>query len=103
MTTAQAPSPAPQAPDRTFRWDGCINVRDVGGLQTQLGGVTRWRALVRADSVRTLTEVGWSSLLSYGVRTIIDLRTPEERELEPGLGMSRSRSCGCRSSGARRM
>ena len=83
MTTTQPPSPAPQAPDRTLRWDGCINVRDVGGLPTRLGGVTRWRALVRADSVRTLTDVGWSSLLSYGVRTIIDLRTPEECERDP--------------------
>ena len=83
MTTTQPPSPAPQAPDRTLRWDGCINVRDVGGLPTELGGVTRWRALVRADSVRTLTDVGWSSLLGYGVRTIIDLRTPEECERDP--------------------
>ena len=83
MTTTQPPSPAPQAPDRTLRWDGCINVRDVGGLPTELGGVTRWRALVRADSVRTLTDVGWSSLLDYGVRTIIDLRTPEECERDP--------------------
>ena len=83
MTTTQPPSPAPQAPDRTLRWDGCINVRDVGGLPTRLGGVTRWRALVRADSVRTLTDVGWRSLLDYGVRTIIDLRTPEECERDP--------------------
>jgi protein-tyrosine phosphatase len=58
-------------------------VRDVGGLPTELGGVTRWRTLVRADSVRTLTDVGWSSLLDYGVRTIIDLRTPEECERDP--------------------
>ena len=83
MTTTQPPSPAPRAPDRTLRWDGCINVRDVGGLPTEPGGVTRWRALVRADSVRTLTDVGWGSLLGYGVRTIIDLRTPEECEKDP--------------------
>jgi len=83
VTTTQPPSPAPQAPDRTLRWDGCINVRDVGGLPTQPGGVTRWRALVRADSVRTLTDLGWGSLLGYGVRTIIDLRTPEECEKDP--------------------
>ncbi len=83
MTTTQPPSPAPEAPDRTLRWDGCVNVRDVGGLPTRRGSVTQWRALVRADSVRTLTDPGWGSLLAYGVRTIIDLRTPEECERDP--------------------
>ena len=58
-------------------------MRDVGGLPTEAGGVTRRRVLVRADSVRTLTDAGWSSLLAYGVRTIIDLRTPEECERDP--------------------
>jgi hypothetical protein len=69
--------------DRTLRWDGCVNVRDVGGLPTEQGGAIRWRALVRADSVRTLTDVGWGSLEDYGVRTIIDLRTPDECERDP--------------------
>lgn len=72
-----------QSADRTLRWDGCINVRDVGGLPTASGGVIRRRALVRADSVRTLTDVGWSALLAYGVRSVIDLRTPEECERDP--------------------
>ena len=69
--------------DRTLRWDGCVNVRDVGGLPTEGGGVIRKRALVRADSVRTLTDVGWGSLEDYGVRTIIDLRVEDECERDP--------------------
>jgi protein-tyrosine phosphatase len=45
--------------------------------------VTRFGAVVRADSVRQLTEAGWESLLGYGVRTIVDLRLESERREDP--------------------
>jgi protein-tyrosine phosphatase len=51
-------------------WEGCVNVRDVGGL-------------VRADNVGRLTEEGWSQLAAYGVQRVVDLRFPSERELDP--------------------
>lgn len=59
-------------------WSGCVNVRDLGGLPTERGGETRYGALVRADNVRRLTGDGWRSLVAHGVRTILDLRVPEE-------------------------
>lgn len=68
---------------RVLVWDGCTNVRDLGGLSTSDGRMTRWRAIVRSDSPAKLTTEGWSALYAYGIRTIITLRTcgKEEDEL----------------------
>jgi protein-tyrosine phosphatase len=69
--------------DRHLSWDGCYNVRDLGGLPTSDGGVTRSGSIVRADLLRRLSATGREALLAYGVRTIIDLRTPGELVAEP--------------------
>ena len=61
--------------NRILVWDGCHNVRDLGGLRTCDGRVTRWRAIVRSDSPARLTADGWAALYAYGIRTIITLRT----------------------------
>src|SRR5687767_10529285 len=68
---------------RQLSWDGCYNVRDLGGYATIDGGVTRWRAFVRADSLYQLTPAGQAALLDYGVRTIVDLRRARELEHYP--------------------
>jgi protein-tyrosine phosphatase len=60
---------------RILVWDGCTNVRDLGGLPTGDGRKTLWRAIVRSDSPARLSEAGWSALYEYGIRTIITLRT----------------------------
>jgi protein-tyrosine phosphatase len=64
--------------DRHLDWDGCFNVRDLGGLPVAGGGSTRWGAVVRADAVNRLTASGWDALRGHGVRTIIDLRNADE-------------------------
>jgi len=61
-------------------WDGCCNVRDLGGLMTETGRPIRPGALVRADTVGKLTPAGLVALEAHGVRTIIDLRDPEDTE-----------------------
>jgi protein tyrosine/serine phosphatase len=66
--------------ERRLEWEGCLNVRDLGGHPTEDGGETRMGAVVRADSVRRLTEAGWSSLVEYGIRRIVDLRLASELE-----------------------
>jgi protein-tyrosine phosphatase len=71
------------APERELAWEGCLNVRDLGGHRTTNGGVTRYGAVVRADSVRHLTDAGWQAAVDYGVRTVIDLRADEELEADP--------------------
>lgn len=63
---------------RQLRWEGCANVRDLGDLPTVDGRQTVSRAFVRSDSPNYLTDVGLYDLQSYGVRTIVDLRLPEE-------------------------
>jgi len=66
--------------ERRLDWDGCLNVRDLGGHLTEDGGETRTGAVVRADSVRRLTDAGWQSLMEYGIRRIVDLRLASELE-----------------------
>lgn len=60
---------------RVLTWDGCTNVRDLGGLRTCDGRMTRWGAVVRSDTPARLTAAGWSALYSHGIRTIISLHT----------------------------
>jgi hypothetical protein len=64
---------------RDLDWDGCVNARDLGGLPTLDGGVTRRGALVRSEMVDGLSADGWRALRDHGVRTIIDLREDDER------------------------
>jgi protein-tyrosine phosphatase len=59
-------------------WEGCLNVRDLGGLPTEDGGRTRFGSVVRSDNIRRLTDAGWRSLADHGVNRIVDLRWPEE-------------------------
>jgi protein-tyrosine phosphatase len=67
---------------RHLDWDGCFNARDLGGIPLVGGGETRWGAVIRADNIDGLSPAGWSALLEHGVRTVIDLRNDDERELD---------------------
>jgi hypothetical protein len=71
--------PAGAPAQRHLDWSGCFNVRDLGGLTAAGGRRTVPGALVRADSLNRLTEEGWQALLDHGVRTVIDLRSDDER------------------------
>jgi protein-tyrosine phosphatase len=68
---------------RVLAWDGCINVRDLGGLPLEGGGETRSGVVVRADAIRTLTDAGWQSLADYGVKLAVDLRADDELADDP--------------------
>jgi protein-tyrosine phosphatase len=69
--------------ERALAWDGCLNVRDLGGFATDDGGETRFDRVVRADSVRKLSRAGWAAAVSYGISRVVDLRWREEREADP--------------------
>jgi protein tyrosine/serine phosphatase len=73
----------PSAQTRDLVWDGCLNVRDLGGLPTADGGETRPGAVVRADSVRLLSENGWRALVGHGITLVVDLRGEHERDEDP--------------------
>jgi protein-tyrosine phosphatase len=68
---------------RALVWDGCVNVRDLGGHLTEDGARTRSGVVVRADNIRDLTEAGWEALVGHGVRRVVDLRFDEERAQDP--------------------
>jgi hypothetical protein len=71
---------------RDLSWAGCLNVRDLGGLPLEGGGVTTFGSVIRADNPAYLTESGWGSLERYGVRTIVALRTKGSVDDEPDGG-----------------
>ncbi|GAA3081297.1 tyrosine-protein phosphatase [Streptosporangium carneum] len=56
------------------------NFRDVGGYPTEDGLQVRWRRLYRSDSLHWLADDDLDRFHALGVRTVIDLRHPEEVE-----------------------
>jgi protein-tyrosine phosphatase len=80
MGTARPDADAPGTPSsgRHLAWDGCFNVRDLGGLPACEGRLTRWGALVRADSLAGLSAAGWAAARAHRLRTVIDLRNDRE-------------------------
>lgn len=68
---------------RHLAWEGCLNVRELGGYPAMDGRETRWHAIVRADNLASLTEAGRAALVAYGIRSIIDLRRPHEVDQSP--------------------
>ncbi|NUP52495.1 MAG: protein-tyrosine-phosphatase [Catenulispora sp.] len=58
---------------RELSWDGCVNVRDLGGL-----GQVRPGAVVRMEAPARLSEAGWAAAWAFGVRTVVDLRHTDE-------------------------
>jgi protein-tyrosine phosphatase len=63
---------------RRLAWEGLLNARDLGGYPAADGRETRWGAVVRSDSLTELTPAGRDALIGYGVRSIVDLRLPDE-------------------------
>jgi hypothetical protein len=79
-------------PNRHIAWEGFANARDLGGLPTEDGSVTRFGAYIRSGDLRFVTEAGWRMALGAGVRTVIDLRN--EDEIRPGAGRRLTRLAG---------
>lgn len=68
---------------RRLVWEACYNARDLGGYPTAYGTETRWGTIIRADTLSRLTEAGRAALVAYGVRTVLDLRGPQELAVDP--------------------
>lgn len=66
-----------------LEWEGCWNIRDLGGLETEDGRRIRDGAIVRADNVHSLNEAGWHALEEHGVTRIVDLRWAGELAQDP--------------------
>lgn len=59
-------------------WEGCANLRDLGGLPAAGGRRTRMGAFVRGAAVERLSAAGWDALRKHGIRTVVDLRNHDE-------------------------
>jgi len=68
--------------ERHLEWDGCFNVRELGGFPAANGRETRWGEIVRSDSPARLSPRGWAALRRHGIGTIVDLREAEERDAD---------------------
>jgi protein-tyrosine phosphatase len=72
-----------------MRWitlDGAVNARDLGGLPTVDGSITRAKRLLRADNLQALSGADVSRLVEeYGLTRVVDLRSVAEVRSEgPG-------------------
>ncbi len=66
--------------DRWVRLSTVFNFRDLGGIATASGGVTRRGVLFRADNLGRLEAVDKELFMALGVRMVIDLRRHTEVE-----------------------
>lgn len=75
----------PYLNNRKLNWSNCYNVRDIGGLPTKSGRLTKSKVLVRSDTPNRLDENSIQALIDYGIRTIIDVRSAQEAEQYPSI------------------
>jgi protein-tyrosine phosphatase len=68
---------------RILAWDGCVNVRDLGGLPLVGGSETAYGVLVRSDALPSLSIAGREALVAYGVSLVVDLRAEHEYSSDP--------------------
>jgi protein-tyrosine phosphatase len=76
---------------RLIEWDGCFNVRDLGGLPLRGGGTTASGVVVRADDLARLTTKGRPQFEALDASGVLDLRSTWEVEHWPspvaGMGI----------------
>jgi protein-tyrosine phosphatase len=63
--------------------EGNLNLRDLGGYESALGGAVRHGCLFRSDELHALTDADLETVAALGVRVVFDLRNDEERRLRP--------------------
>ncbi|MFI6675754.1 HAD-IA family hydrolase [Kribbella sp. NPDC050470] len=59
-------------------WSGCLNARDIGGLPTKYGVLTRHGTVFRTDSPDNLDTEGRTAFLDAGAGLVLDLRSDWE-------------------------
>jgi protein-tyrosine phosphatase len=71
------------AADRFLPLQGAVNLRDVGGYETEDGRTVRWGQLYRSGVLSQLTEPDQAYLNRLGLRLVCDLRTEAEVQKRP--------------------
>jgi protein-tyrosine phosphatase len=59
--------------------EGAPNARDLGGMRTLDGGVFRPSRVIRSGPISKITDADAAYLEEHGLRTVIDLRTEQEK------------------------
>lgn len=60
-----------------------LNCREMGGYPIETTQATQWHRFLRSSGLSDATERDITFLLDYGLKTVIDLRTPYELEHQP--------------------
>lgn len=72
------------APERRLlALPGAVNLRDIGGYPAADGRRVRWGRVYRSGSLAHLDEPALAHLAGLGLRTVYDLRTPQEAARNP--------------------
>jgi len=71
------------AAERRVPLEGAVNLRDLGGYETQNGRRLRWGQLFRSDSLARVTKGDLEFLRRMNIRLVCDLRTSGEVERAP--------------------
>jgi protein tyrosine/serine phosphatase len=68
--------------ERTVPFSTVFNFRDLGGYPAADGRSVRLRRLYRSDGLWRLTEDDFEGFSALGIRTVLDLRRPDELEAD---------------------
>jgi protein-tyrosine phosphatase len=71
--------------NRHIKVEHAFNIRDIGGYPTYDGQTTQWNRFLRSDGLHQLHEADMQVLLDYGLRRVVDLRTPRELKSSPNV------------------
>jgi protein-tyrosine phosphatase len=69
--------------ERVIRLEGTTNTRDIGGYQTGDMDTIRWGQIIRSDNLSRLTAGDFEKLEEMELKTVIDLRSKQERDHSP--------------------
>jgi len=83
LLPASEPSPSLACAGAVVPLDGALNVRAVAGFRTSDGRRIRPGILYRGSALSYLTEADLATLARLDIRTVIDLRGPQERAKAP--------------------
>jgi protein-tyrosine phosphatase len=84
-----AAGPAIVAADRSVRFRGITNFRDIGGYPTRTGGWVRWGLVFRSSALHGLGAEDLALFHELEIREVFDLRGDVERDERPNAVPSR--------------
>ena len=76
-SSSRSPTSDGSLAGRALRWESLLNARDLGGTPSSHVPIAHG-AIVRSDALYRLNDRGRAALVAHGVRTVIDMRTPNE-------------------------